>query len=440
MRSIFTCLLLLVLHASNAQTIVTVAGSGTAGYSGDGAFAPMAQMNTVTGVAVDASNNVYISDYSNHRIRKVSATGIITTVAGTGVAGDSGAGGPATAAQIWRPSGIIVDPTGNIIFSDCDNHRIKKIDPSGIITNIAGNGTYGSAGDGGPATAAQLYYPESIALDASGNIYFCDFYNNKVRKIDPAGTIFTFAGNGMSGYTGDGGPAIAARLKTPYGIAISGAGDVYIGDYRNNVVRKINTSGIISTFAGTGVAGYSGDGGPATAAQFNLPKGIFFDSSGNLLVAEWNNHVVRKIDGAGIVSTVAGTGSMGYSGDGGPATNARLYSPETITVDAYNNIYIADDLNNVVRKVQLFSTVVNNVGGSSNGITIYPNPVNEKLNISSGGNLSSYSIFNVLGQRLSGGEIKSTNAAISVHDLSKGVYFIRFSSDRGENAISFEKN
>ena len=422
MKWILFILIFLPLFAKS-QIITTIAGNGTAGYIGNGGTAIGAEMNLVSGVALDSTGNIYISEYGNHVIRKVSASGIISTFAGTGVAGDSGAGGPATSAQIWRPSGIIVDHLGNVIFSDCDNHKVKKISTSGIITTIAGNGTPGDSGDGGPAISAQLHYPEGIVFDSIGNMYFGDFDNNKIRKVDTSGIISTFAGTGASGYTGDGGPASAATLNNPYGVAISSSGEFYIGDYHNNVIRKINTSGVITTVAGTGVAGYSGDGGPATAAQFNLPKGIFFDHTGNLLIAEFNGDRIRKIDPLGIVSTIAGKGIAGYSGDGGLADSAELRTPETITVDVHNNIFIADYGNNVIRKIIPGTLNIENV--RSNTLNIFPSPTATELTIYASDRITALTISNLLGQTVYANKYNAVQVQIDVSDLPPGVYIVR---------------
>jgi len=361
-----------VLHLSpNSGIITTVAGNNSliAGYSGDGGPATTAQLNFPDGVVVDAWGNMYIADMVNNVIRKVNTAGIISTIAGNGYGaetysgGYSGDGGPATAAELYYPSGIAIDASGNIYIADNGNSLIRKVDTSGIISTIAGNKFlgWGYSGDGGPATAAQLYYPTDVAVDASGNLYITDFENQVVRKVNTAGIITTIAGNGYGagkysgGYSGDGGPAIAAELNYPNGLAIDAFGNIYIADYGNNVIRKVNRAGIISTVAGNFslAGGYSGDGGPATAAALSNPMDLVVDVSGNMYIADGSNNVIREVSSAGIISTVAGNFALGggYSGDGGPATAATLLGPDGIAVDASGNLYIADVSNNVIRKV-----------------------------------------------------------------------------------------
>lgn len=307
--------------------IVTVAGTGVAGYSGDGGPATSARLNISSGIAFDKGGNLLIADQENNVIRKVDqATGIITTIAGTGGAYHSGDGGPATAAGLYGPTGLVVDVAGNILLVEEFGSTVRKIDAgTGIITTIASKqGTgYGYSGDGGPATGAAFYQPTGITLDASGNIFVVDYGNNVVRKITAAtGIISTVVGYypGYSGYTGNGGLATAASLNACSRISFDPAGNLLIGDQGNNVIRKVDAAtGIIHTIAGTSIAGYSGDGGPAGSARLNQPTATLTDANGNLYLADSYNNVIRKIDGTtGKISTVAGTGAQGYSGDGGP--------------------------------------------------------------------------------------------------------------------------
>ena len=344
------------VEATSGGIIDTVAGTGVAGYSGDGGPATSAQINKPTGAAVDASGNIYIVDTLNNRIRKVdAATGIIQTVAGTGGAGYSGDGGPATSAEIKNPVGVAVDASGNIYIADTENHRIRKVDAAtGIIQTVAGTGVGGDSGDGGPATSAQLRKAQGVTVDASGNIYIADTLNQRIRKVDaPTGIIQTVAGTGVAGYSGDGGPATSAQIKNPAVVAVDASGNIYIGDTDNHRIRKVDpATGIIQTVAGTGVAGYSGDGGPATSAQIKNPAVVAVDASGNIYIGDTDNHRIRKVDPAtGIIQTVAGTGVAGYSGDGGLATSAQLKKAQGVTVDASGNIYIADTENYRIRKV-----------------------------------------------------------------------------------------
>ena len=332
--------------------IETVAGDGTEGYGGDGGPAVEAQLYGPTGVAVDGAGNLYIADSFNLRIRKVDAAGVITTVAGDGTCCYGGDGGPATAAQLISPRGVALDGAGNLYIADQYNQRIRKVDSAGVITTVAGDGTAGYGGDGGPATAAQLNVPYDVALDGVGNLYIADSSNHRIRKVDAAGVISTVAGDGTAGYGGDGGAAVAAQLSDPWGVAVDGAGDLYIAAVNNNRIRKVDTAGVITTVAGYGPNGFSGDGGPAAAAYLNLPADVALDGLGNLYIADWDNHSIRKVDySTGVITTVAGTGMSGYSGDGGLPTEAQLNRPQHVALDGAGNLYIADTSNNRIRRV-----------------------------------------------------------------------------------------
>ncbi len=285
----------LTASLSPGSIISTIAGNGTAGYSGDGGPAASAELNSPSGVAVDFSGNIYIADYKNNRIRRVDASGVISTVAGKGTAGYSGDGGPASSAELSTPSGVAVDTSGNIYIADSSNNCVRKVDASGVISTVAGNGTAGYSGDGGPAVSAELSSPSGVAVDTSGNIYIADDKNNCIRKVDASGVISTVAGNGTGGYSGDGGPASSAELSSPFGVAVDASGNIYIADDKNNRIRKVDASGVISTVAGNGTGGYSGDGGPATSAQLNSPSGLAVDSSGNIYIADTTNYRVREV-------------------------------------------------------------------------------------------------------------------------------------------------
>ena len=316
--------LALFAAAAGAQPgyrISTVAGGGK---DGDGGEATAAHLRSPYGVALDGAGNLYIADSSSHRIRKVDSTGTISTVAGTGVAGFSGDGDAASAAQLDDPWGVALDGAGNLYIADTDNLRIRKVDSTGTISTVAGTGARGSSGDGGPATAAQLRSPSKVALDGAGNLYIADTNNQRIRKVDSTGTISTVAGTGAAGFSGDGGPATTAQLSFPWDMAVDGAGNLYIADTNNQRIRKVDSTGTISTVAGTGAAGFSGDGGPATAAQLHGPSKVALDGAGNLYIADWLNNRIRKVDSTGTISTVAGTGEWGFSGDGGPAIAAQL--------------------------------------------------------------------------------------------------------------------
>lgn len=351
----------------NAQIITTIAGNGIAAYAGDGGPATMASFN-LAGIVFDATGNLYIGDGVNNRLRIIDTSGIVHTFAGTGTAGFFGDGGPATAALLNNAVAVIIDHVGNIYFSDFNNHRIRKVAPSGIITTIAGNGIAGNTGDGGPATDAELNLASCVATDASGNIYVSTD-ERRVRKIDPSGLITDFAGTATFGYWGDGGPATDAGLKFPGGFAADALGNIYIADMQNNRIRKVDPMGIITTFAGTGTTGFSPDGTPASAAQFNYPDALYIDGLGNIYFTDINNYRVRKITPDGILHTVVGNGIMGSIGTGGPATAAEIGGACALAFDCAGNLYLTDPGNNRVSKIT-YDLPPAFTGGHSQSLTV----------------------------------------------------------------------
>ncbi len=334
--------------AFDAATIDTWAGTGTAGYSGDGGAGTAAQINQPAQMAVDASGNLYIADINNNRIRKVTSGGTISTFAGTGTASFSGDGGAATSATLNGPRGVAIDTSGVIYIADSANHRIRKVTTGGVISTIAGTGTAGYSGDGGAATSAQLNTPRGLAVDASGNIYVADTSNNRIRRISSGGVISTVAGTGTASYSGDGGAATSATINGPYDIALDGSGCVYLADTNNNRIRKFCLAGSISTVAGTGTASYSGDGGAATSATLNGPTGVALDTAGVLYISDFANNRLRKIKPTGTITTIAGTGAATSTGDGGPATSATIYAPRSLVISS-NHLYVAEQGNNFIR-------------------------------------------------------------------------------------------
>jgi trimeric autotransporter adhesin len=364
---------LFATNNAHAQIITTIAGNGSSGYSGDGGAATAAQLYVPCGVATDNRGNLYIADKENNRIRKVNSAGIISTVAGTGVPGYTGDGGPAIAAKLSHPQSVAVDATGNLYIADLYNFVIRKVDTSGIINTFAGNGTWGYVGDGGPASAAEISSPFGVAADNYGNVYIADLDNNVIRKINASGVINTVVGNGTGGYSGDGGAATLAELKSPCGIAVDDSENIYISDL-NQRIRKVNSSGVINTIGGTGVIGYSGDGGPATAAELNDPSGITVDRTGNVYIADFYNNTIRKINSSGIIFTISGNDSCGYSGDGGPATAAQLCQPFYMVTDTAGNIYFS--MACWIRKITASNTETPKLTAyqGAAAIQIYPNP------------------------------------------------------------------
>lgn len=347
--------------------ITTFAGTGKFGGTGDGGIATSAELGQVVCVNFDAAGDLYTTDVILSVVRRISqGTNLITTAAGRGLDGFAGDGGPAISAYLYGPTGCVVDNAGNLYFSDIANNQIRKVNAStGIITGFIGNavpnqtsgGTF--SGDGGPAASAGINHTNEIILDKAGNFYFSDTGNSRIRRVDAvSGVVTTVAGTGLYGYSGDGGVATSAEIAQPRGLAFDAAGNLYFADYGDSVVRKIDAgTGIISTVAGVytpgNIFGFSGDGGPATAAQLGGPVGIAIDAAGDLYIADAGNERIRKVTAAiGIMSTVVGNGNPAYAGDGGLAINASLHNPEGLAIGPDgNSLYIADYFNYVIRKV-----------------------------------------------------------------------------------------
>jgi hypothetical protein len=363
-------------------TISTIAGNGTFGDSSNGSPATNANVNRPSGVAVDGSGDLFLVDGHNV-IREVSPTGIITTIAGDGLPEFGGDGGQATNAELAGPVGVAVDGNGDVFIADTSNNRIREVNPSGIITTVAGGGNNG-LGDGGPATNAQLGTPTGLAVDGSGDLFIADSANRRIREVSPAGIIRTIAGTGTFGFSGDGGPATNAQFTSPIGVAVDSSGDVFIADRDNNRIREVSPSGVITTFAGIGPSfpsfgGLSGDGGPATNAQLNDPTGVVVDGSGDVFIADRDNNRIREVSPSGIITTIAGSGSTGFgsafsggfSGDGGPATNAQLNFPFGVAVDGSGDVFIADLGNNLIRKVSGLTPFNFNNNPNASGIAAF---------------------------------------------------------------------
>ena len=363
---------------AGAATIETVAGGGFV----DGVAATMGTLSGPTGIALDATGNVYIGDFANNRVRKITAaTGVLSTVAGSANTGFAGDGGPATSASLNAPKGVALNPAGTILYiADSGNNVVRALNlQTQVITTFAGTSKDGFSGDGGPATAAQLSIPNYVAVDKNGNLFIADSGNARVRKVDSSGAITTVAGNGTFGFSGDGGPATSAAIDNFGSVAVDAAGNLYICagraiDLSGNVIRKVDTSGTISTICGTGVAGFAGDGGPAKAAQINYPAGITVDAAGNVFFTDNSNAVIRKIDTAGTITTVAGVpepfSAGDFGGDGGPATSAKFSNPQDVAFNAAGDMYIADSGNNRIRVVSAATKNVQTiagVGGSGDG-------------------------------------------------------------------------
>ncbi|MBA3828824.1 MAG: T9SS type A sorting domain-containing protein [Taibaiella sp.] len=376
-----TCIVSLsVVNVANSQTINAFAGTTSAGYTGDGGAATSAKINNPRGIWVDPDGTTYLCDYANNCIRKISTAGIITTIAGStiGVSGFSGDGGLASSARLRGPFDIAKDNTGNIYIVDLFNYRIRKITTSGIISTIAGDGIAGSTGNGGSALSAHII-PYGVTVDSHNNVYITEPDSNKVRVIK-AGKIYAFAGNGMPGYSGDSGAATLAEMKIPTQLAVDIYDNVYICDQANNRIRKVSAAaGVISTYAGTGIRGYSGDGGAATSANLAVPVGIGTDVLGNVFFSDAGNSRIRKINSDGNITTIAGNGTTGDSGDGGPAISASLGGIQDIGVDNSGNIIIADGTYSVLRRITYGNTRVRFIHGQVDTFTIQENSIATSL-------------------------------------------------------------
>jgi hypothetical protein len=398
--------------SSEAQVITTIAGDSIRGYSGDNGPATAAELSYPEAVALDTTGNVYIVDNGNARIREINiSSGSITTVAGNGMGGFSGDGGPATAAELGA-IGIYIDKKNNIYIADEGNSRVRKVDGiTKIITTIAGNGTstYGS-GVGGPATAAGVY-PSAVYADDSGNVYIADGYGvDLIQKVSAiTGIITTIAGDGTIGhYAGDGGPATAAEFDTPEGLFGDSVGNIYIADAGNDRIRKITmTTGIINTIVGNGAQGFGGDGGQATNAELYNPSAVVIDATGNIYIADNSNNRIRKVNvSSGIITTVAGDNLKGFSGDGGMATAAELNVPYSVCVNRLGDFYIADDQNSRIRRVSI-PAGINELNNGSGEVVVYPNPSNGVFQLK----ITNYElrindnveVYNVLGKKVYSG-------------------------------------
>ena len=429
MKTLLLFLIIIPFYATG-QTITTIAGNRYLGFFGDGGPATLAELYNPNATAIDRFGNLYITDQTNARIRKIDNFGIISTFAGGGPDNVNN-GIPATSARLSYPTGLFFDTSGNLLVSQSigAGNRVRLIDTFGNIFTIAGNaaGSTGGGGMGGPATAAGLYACWGVVADKRGNVYIGEA--GRICKVNAAGIISVFAGNsGAPGFSGDGGPATAAVLKEANGIAIDNIGNIFVSDYGNLRIRKIDTFGIITTFAGNGTIGFSGDGGQATAAELNGPEGITADNSGNIYFADNVNNKIRKIDAAGIISSIAGHGpAPGFSGDGGPATAAVLDNPSGVSIDIAGNIYITDQGNNIVRKIAR-STL--DITSSTVGIflhEIYPNPAIDKINITFSQEITNVSIYTVLGRCVYSQDFdqNKNKVQLNISNLSNGIYYIK---------------
>lgn len=365
--------------ATGNGTIATVAGGGEV-RTGP---ATQVAIGSPVALAVDAADNLYVCDNTYHRIYKVTSAGILTTVAGSGIPGYKGNGGPAITATLSFPYGIACNASGSLCIADSENARVRWVDPAGVITTIAGDGS--DVNDGIPAAQSRLYGPNGVALDAGDNVYIADTESHRLRFINrsaqpvtiysesstpivvPPGYITTIAGNGVGGFSGDEGPATSSQLNMPWGAAFDRGGNIYIADYYNHRIRRVAAdTGIIRTVIGTGVPGNTGDGGPANLAALSHPCSVAFDRQDNLYIGQQQTSTVRMVNSqTKIISTVAGLGGLGEGGDGGPAVNAKLSSPAGVAVDSLGNLYIAEENNARVRRVDVVTKIISTWAGGS---------------------------------------------------------------------------
>ena len=420
--------LLMLAPRAQAQIINTVAGNGTEGYSGDNGPATSATLDRPWHTALDTSGNLYIADAQNNCVRKMNTAGVITTFAGNNIQGYSGDNGPATAAELYYPDAIATDHMGNVFIADVYNNCVRKVDAAGIITTYAGTTIQGYNGDSIAASTAKLCWPFGVATDNAGNLYIADACNNRIRKVNTAGIITTIAGDGTMGFGGDGGPATAAQFHVVQGVAIDNSNNVYISDEDNYRIRKVGIDGIINTIAGNGTEGSLGDGGPATAAELPLLPSVGVAGDGTVYIPCYGGQNVRKVGADGIITTIAGTGIGGYGGDTGPATDANLYYPAGVTVAPDGSFYIADAFNNVIRHVTPGPTGVQEVS-SVQTIDIYPNPAHDITEVTLGNipGRATLIVSDVLGRTVYSSDIAAGTAKTQV-DLTgtaAGTYFLK---------------
>ncbi len=439
-----------VRMVSPAGIITTLAGQN--GLFGEGVPATAAEISLINNMATDTIGRLYFADTYNSRIRRLDpATGLVTTVAGDGIAGYhdgfSGDGGPADSARIYYPEAVAVDNAMNIYIADINNYRVRKVSASGIISTLAGSGVPGFSGDGGLADTATLNQPNNVAVDRNGNVYIGDNGNYRIRKVAPSGIITTFAGTGTNGFSGDGGPATAANLGVINDLFADRLGNVYYADAQNERIRKIDTFGVITTVAGNGTAGFSGDGSPATAAELSGPSGIRVDNTGAMYIADYNNGRVRKVDATGVINTIAGNGGYGFAGEGGPALAATFAGPAQLAIGTGGTLYIADAGNYRIRKMNGTVATPTIINPNNWGFSVYPNPVQDKvvLTITQAANLPAQAtgtvkIYDMAGKLLASLPLTAHHHVIDLQTLPNGVYLLDISLENaGSKQIKVEK-
>lgn len=385
MKRIFSLFFLtLSVYSFNAEAqyrkIISIAGTGgIGGYGGDGMVATAGTLNGPHNVAVNRAGEVFIVDYFNFRVRKIKTNGSIVTFAGNGITGNTGDGTAATNARM-NPQGVATDFRGNVFISDNEHNVIRKVNTINIVSTYAGTGISGYDATISTAINSRLFAPFGLACDSRGNLYVADAGNHMVRKIDTFGVITTIAGDGTPGNGGDGFAAVTSRLDSPYAVAVDRHDNVYIADHNNNRVRVVTPGGIINAFAGSGTMGLAGDGGKSDTAKFRYPTGVAVDSAGNVYISDSYNNVIRMVDTGGYISTVVGNSFPGFGGDLGNPLGANLFHPYGVAVDTFGSIYIADANNQRVRKVYTTTLGIEDVDQTT-ALRIYPNPANNNITI-----------------------------------------------------------
>jgi len=426
-----------ISQVTSAQIIFTVVGNGTSGYTGDSGPAGDAQLNNPWSSVFDKYGNMYIADQGNSVVREVfSADGTINTVVGNGSPGFSGDGGPAIYASFRWPTSVALDTSGNLYVSDTYWDRIRKVDSSTtIVSEVGGNGTSGWAGDSGLATQAKLAYPNVIAVNRSGDIFIADQNNHRIRKIARStGIITTVAGTGTAGFSGDNGLAVNAKLNYPAGVAVDTSDNFYIADQENNRIRMVTAAtGIITTVAGSSNVGFIGDSLPATSVGLHWPVAVCLDSKSNIFIADYSNNIVEKVDvTTGIITKVAGNGHSGHSGDGGIPTSAEL-SPTGVAFDPLGNLYITDFNHHCVRKIS-WLTGINEYQYGSN-VTIYPVPSEGVFTVAlDDQKYETLSVFDVLGKTVYFQALNYQNSGEHIPitiDSPNGIYLVQLTGAKG---------
>lgn len=431
MKTLIPILLLLALPLyGHGQEVITIAGNGTPGYEGDGGPATAAKLHFPYSVRPDNSGNWYIADDFNHVIRKINSAGIISTVVGNGFnagsweGGYSGDGGPALEASLSQPIDIAFDKTGNMYIGETGNAIIRKVSTSGIVSTFAGVAGYpGYSGDGGPATSAKISIPMGLVFDTIGNLYFSSNGRNCIRKIDVTGKITTVVGTGIGGFSGDGGLATNAQVTLTGHIAFDKNKNLIVPDYKNHRIRKVNQSGIISTIAGTGALDNTGDGGYALSASIGEMASVVCDNLNNLFLFDCTKGLVRKISTDGTISTIAGTGTPGFNGDGEALLTQFAKDMTGNAVDNWGNLYIADPMNNRIRKI-VFNVGINNTPPPTNTI-IHPNPTSTQITLTANTTITTLHIINTLGQLVLTHQPHTKETVVNIQHLPPGIYLIK---------------